>query len=119
MVKPSDLGGDESLARRVLAYVRTFAPCIATLDPDTEDGKTAVVILQAVVAEVKARGHRGVKSQATGSSRVEYVVDAGTFSLDDRDALRALCGAQAGSGGGPVGSFPRERPVGRVWGETY
>ena len=119
MVTATDIGGDEDLARRVLAVARTFAPCIVNFDKDSEDGKTAIAFLKAAVTEVKIRGARAVKGQATGSSRVDYVVDGSIFSTDDRAALSALCAASIPSGALPAGKFPLERPVGRAWPETY
>lgn len=115
---PHDLGGDEDAARRILALARSIAPCIDSFGDGSEEKKDAVAILKGVATAVAARGARHVRSEAVGTARVTYEVGS-AFTDDDRDSLRALCGASSGRGDTPAGSFPKERPIGRVWPETY
>lgn len=112
--------GDESLGRRVLVLARTIAPCLDSLEGEAL--KNAVAVLEGVVQGIRARGARGIKSQTIGPARVEYIVDASSFDDDARTSLASLCAlpdTSRGSAGAPVGSFPVERPVGRVWPEVY
>lgn len=114
-VAPNVLPGvTEFIARRVLAYARTIAPCIPDLIG--EDRELAIAILQGVALEVRDRGSRMIASQAVGSARVTYRELATVFSPDDKAALRALCGATSQSRM-PAGSFPTDRPTSRLWPE--
>lgn len=119
MITPANLGGDEDLARRVIVLARSIAPCIDSFDSSSEEFKNTVAILRGVVAEIIARGSRGVQSERIGPSTVTYVVNRSSFSDDDRAALRSLCNATPRPGL-PLGSFPPAGVVGRVWPEeTY
>lgn len=117
-ITPTDIGGDENIARRVIVLAKSIAPCIDTFADESEEKKDAIAILSAVAGEVKLRGARNVVAQRQGTASVTYDVGS-AFTSDDRDALRALCGATSSSIGQPVGSFPTGRPVGRVWPEEY
>lgn len=117
MITPDKVGADEDLAREVLIMARFIAPCIRSFADDSEDQKDALAILRRVYAECEDRGSRNVKSERTGPGAVEWVVRS-AFDGDPRAALRALCAA-ASAGGQPVASFPTERPIERLWPETY
>lgn len=114
MITPTDLGGDVDLARRVIMYGRSLAPCLHHLQD--EDKADAVAILKgalvsaAAIAKVRASA---VKSRTAGDWSLSYFSDAelgSAFTLDDRAAMRALC-PSANSGTGPVGSFPEPSPI--------
>ena len=122
MFSPSDLSGvDETLARRIIAYARSVAPCLDSLvdglDEDAAKPKSdAIAILLGVAKEVPKAGKTRVKNQRTGQGAVEYFPITSAFSDDDRAALRALCAAVTPAGGLPVGSFPApSRAVSRMW----
>lgn len=117
-IKPEDIGGDPDAARRIIVLARSIAPCIDSFADNSEEKKDAVAILKGVATEAAARGARHVRSEAVGTARVTYEVGS-AFTDDDRDSLRALCGASSGHSDTPAGSFPKERPIGRVWPETY
>lgn len=94
MILPTDLApASEDLARRIIVYARSIAPCLDTLvdgegDEDPKPRSEAIAILKGVASDVR---RRGVKSQRSGSSAVEYIVSGSTFSAEDRAALRSLC----------------------------
>lgn len=122
MIQPSDITGvDATVARRLIAVARSIAPCLDTLvDGEGEEPQPkadAIAIIKAVAADVVARGARSIKSQSVTTSRVEYVVGADSFTAEDKAALRALCSAS--TAGLPVGSFPTDRPLSRLWPEKY
>ena len=120
-IKPDEIGSDDGAARRVLVLARTIAPCLDSLPEDSDRRKDAIAILKNVYEEVLTRGARHVRSEGVASARVSYEVGS-AFTDDDRASLRALCGAMPplqASAEAPAGSFPKERPVGRVWTETY
>lgn len=116
MITPEDLPGvDENVARRLLVAARSIAPCIDSFGDDSEEKKNAIAVLLGVLADAPAVGSRRVRSQRIGSASVDYW-NADTWLAEDRAALRSLC-ASAGRGGLPVGSFPADRPIGRLWPE--
>lgn len=117
-ITPETISTDEDLAREVLAEARAIAPCIFSLDEATEEWKTAVSILKRVCTDVAARGSRLVRSQRIGSASVDYATVRSAFDGSPSRGLRALCNAGAGAAL-PRGSFPQERPIGRLWPETY
>lgn len=117
-ITPDRISTDEDLAREVLAEARSIAPCIFSLDETSEEWMTAVAILKRVCADVAARGSRMVRSQRIGSASVDYAIVRSAFDGSPSRGLRALCGAGAG-GALPRGSFPKERPISRLWPETY
>ena len=121
MIKPTDIGGDEDLARRVILHARTIAPCIDTLEDVADDDapkpkSDAIAILKAAAAVGAARGSHLVKSQRLNAAAVEYSDVSSWFSAEDRAALRHLCGAS--SAGHPIGDFPAPaRAISRIWPE--
>jgi hypothetical protein len=117
VITPDKIGADEDLARELLVMARSIAPCISSFSDESEEQKNAIAILKRVYAECEDRGSRNVKAERTGTGSVEWVVRA-AFDGDPSRALRALC-ADASTAGQPVGSFPAERPISRLWPETY
>lgn len=115
-ITPGSLGGDENVARRVLALARSIAPCVTKLDPGTEEGKDAIAVLKGVIAELPAAGSARVRSQSRNGTSVSLADIQSAFSADARASLRSLCGC-GGRSGQPVGSFPQERPFALLWPE--
>ncbi|MEI3845213.1 MULTISPECIES: hypothetical protein [unclassified Microbacterium] len=117
MITHDQVGADEDLAREVLVIARDIAPCLDSLAG--EDEKNALAILRRVFKAAAARGSRFVKGQSIGSARVEYdVAVRSAFDGQPTRALRALCAARP-SAAHSAGSFPTDRPVGRIWPERY
>lgn len=115
VITHSDVSSDEELGRRVLAYARTIAPCLGSLDPDTEQGKDAIALLKGVAKAVPDGDMSRVRSMSRNGTSMSFDV-ASAFSTDDRAALRHLC-AGSGAGVGPIGSFPKGGHVSKVWPE--
>lgn len=116
MITHDQVGTDEDLAREVIVVARSIAPCIASFLPDSEEQLDAIAILRRVYAEARARGSRLVQSQRIGPASVEYRSVRSAFEGDAERALRALCSTSPAAGL-PVGSFPRDRPISRLWPE--
>lgn len=114
----NQVGSDEDLGREVLIVARDIAPCLDSFEDGSEEQKNALAILRRVFKDITGRGSRFVKSQSVGPASVTYTDVQSAFDGQPRRALRALC-ASGGSGGLPRGSFPLERPVSRLWPETY
>lgn len=106
-------------ARLVLVRARTIAPCIDTLDKESERGKDAIAILKDVLAELPAPGERRMRGLSRNGTSITLDAVSSAFSDDNRAALRALCGATSATGL-PVASFPADRLFDRLWpGERY
>jgi hypothetical protein len=115
----ADLTGvDEKLARRILARARVIAPCLALLEPNSEEGKDAIAILDGVIQELPAAGQGRLRSMSRNGTSITVAAIASAFEGDPTVSLRSLCGSVA-RGGLPVGSFPVERPLRRLWPEEY
>ncbi len=117
-ITPQDLGGDEDLARRILVRARALAPCIDGFEKDTEKWKDAVAILRGV-AQVAASPARTVASQSRNGTSISFRDIKSAFSDEDVSGLRSLCGGPDTSllPGLPRGSFPKDRPLEKVWPE--
>lgn len=115
-ITPTDLGGEESTARRLLVLARSIAPCIDSFADNSEEKKDAVAILKGVLAEQPAAGSRRTRSVSRNGTSMSFSDIESAFDADSRQALRSLCGA-ASSGGLPAGSFPKARPFSNVWPE--
>lgn len=118
MITHEQVGTDEDLAREVLIIARDIAPCLDSFPDGSEQQKDALAILRRVYKDSAKRGSRFIKGQSIGPARVEYADIESAFDGQPRRALRALCGA-ATAPGMPAGSFPTERPIGRLWPERY
>ncbi|MGN8762612.1 MULTISPECIES: hypothetical protein [Bacillati] len=96
---------DLTVARRVLAYAQTIAPCITSLTGEAQ--VLALAILRGAAASL-AGSDRRIKSRQSGEWSRTYFSDAelgSVFSPDDTRTLAAMCPG-SGRGVGPVGSFP-------------
>ncbi|WP_454301102.1 hypothetical protein [Salana multivorans] len=114
-ILPTDLPGvDNTVARRVIAVARSIAPCIDSLDGEPK--QDAIAILLGVASEVPEPGTRHFRSQSRNGTSVTMADYQGAFTVEDRSALRALCGAaSAAAVGAPVGSFPPSTITKCIW----
>lgn len=115
-ITPTDLGGDEDTARRLLVLARSIAPCVDSFADDSEQKKNAIAILKGVLAELPAAGSRRTRSLSRNGTSMSFADVSSTFDDDSRQSLRSLCGS-APSAGHPRGSFPKARPLANTWPE--
>jgi hypothetical protein len=115
VITHAEVSSDEDLGRRVLAYARTIAPCLAALDAETDQGKDAIALLKGVAQAVPDPDMSRVRSMSRNGTSMSFDVSS-AFSPDDRIALRQLCSA-SGAAVGPVGSFPKGGHIAKVWPE--
>lgn len=115
-IEHGDIGSDENLARRVLVRARIIAPCLDSLDKNSEAGKDAIAILKGVVAEVPATGARRTRSLSRNGTSMSFDVIDAAFDSDARLSLQSLCGSNSAAGL-PEGHFPKARPLARIWPE--
>ncbi|MEA1264162.1 hypothetical protein MicroSTF_14055 [Microbacterium sp. STF-2] len=117
-ITPTDLGGDENTARRVLVQARDIAPCIDSFPEDSEEKKDAIAVLKGVLDELPAAGSRRTRAMSRNGSSITLADIKSAFDEDARSSLRALCAASRDAApGAPLGSFPTDRPFARVWPE--
>lgn len=116
-IKFNDIGNDEDLARVVLIEARRIAPCIDAFPDDSEEQKNAIAVIRRVYKNLAARGSQLIKSQRIGSAAVEYAAIESAFDGQPARSLRSLCAASAVGGAHSLGSFPKARPISRVWPE--
>lgn len=115
-ISHSDITSDEDLGRRVLVRASIIAPCLGGLDPESEPGKNAIAVLKGVIAELPAVGSRRTRGVSRNGTSMTFAAIDAAFDDDARLSLRALCGQTAPTGL-PRGSFPKARPLGRIWRE--
>ncbi|MEN0021993.1 MAG: hypothetical protein AAGC61_01840 [Microbacterium sp.] len=117
-ITPTDIGGDENTARRVLVLARSIAPCIDSFPDESEQKLDAIAVLKGVLAELPAPGARRTRSLSRNGTAMSFADLDSAFDSDARTSLRALCSASADPAPGiPLGSFPNDRPFARVWPE--
>ncbi|MDJ1113233.1 hypothetical protein [Microbacterium dauci] len=113
----AEISEDEELGRRVLSRARLIAPCLDSLDPDTEPGRDAIAILRGVVAELPATGQSRMRSLSRNGTAITLAAIASAFEGDAEASLRAICGAVTNGGAQPRGSFPATSPIAGLWPE--
>lgn len=117
-ITPDKLGGDEDTARRILALAASIAPCITDFPDESEDQLTAIAILKGAIAELPPAGGARTRSMSRNGTSISYDTAATALSADARDSLSTLCGSTSTREGAlPVGSFPVEPVVARLWPE--
>ena len=117
---PVDLGTDEDLARRILIRARAIAPCMAAWPEGLDTRAYALAILKGVYARAAAMGTGAVASQGRNGTSISLRQLESAWTREDVDGLRSLCSeSPAEPAGLPLGSFPRERPLSRLWPEEY
>lgn len=112
----SDISTDEDLGRRVLVRARIIAPCLDSLEEGSEEMLDAIAVLKGVIAELPAPGSKNTTSLSRNGSSMSFRTIDAAFDADARASLRSLCGLSAAPGL-PMGSFPVESAIGRVWPE--
>lgn len=116
-ITPSELGTDEDLARRVLVGARIIAPCLDSLEADSDARKDALAILRGIVSDVAGRGSRFVRSQGVLGANVTYERAASYFERADRIGLQSLCGIKTTVSAVSRASFPPAGIITRIWPE--
>ena len=118
MITTDDLPGVEpQTVRRLLAVARSFAPCLQNLEG--EDRETAIAILEGVAAELPAPGSSRIRSMSRNGTSTSFADVRSAFTMDDRTALRTLCGAATSlaASASPAGSFPASGIITDQWPE--
>lgn len=119
-VTPQQLGPDTNLARRILIEARRLAPWLRTAGEGSELQADVLAILDGVYKRAKDIGTGVVASKSrNGTSQSLRDIRSAFFSEDVRN-LRSLDPAATDAparGALPVGSFPTDRPLSRLFPE--
>lgn len=120
-IEPSAIGPDENIARRVLMRARRIAPCMATWPEALNLRADAIAILKAVYARATVVGTGAIASQSRNGTSISLRQINSAWTQEDIDDLRALCEQASASPAGafPQASFPTDRPLSKLWPESY
>lgn len=116
IILPEELHSDRSAGLVVLAYAATVAPNIDDLDGLARE--KAVAILSRVAADLPTAGSSRVSQQSRNGTSVSFRAVGDLFGVNDRAALRALCGLSSTAPAAPAGSFPDAGMVAALWPEV-
>lgn len=117
-IKPSELGGDEDLARRILIRARAVVPALRYVVEGSEEKADALAILRGVLARAAAIGTGAVSSQGRNGTSISFRDVKSAFTDEDISGLRSLFdGITDLVPGHGRGSFPTERPLSKIWPE--
>lgn len=120
-IQPSDIGTDTDIARRVLMRARRIAPCMASWPEALDLRADAIAILKAVYARATIVGTGAIASQSRNGTSISLRQVNSAWTQEDIDDLRTLCDQASATPAGalPLGSFPTERPLSKLWPEEY
>ncbi|WP_396645440.1 hypothetical protein [Microbacterium sp.] len=119
-VRPEDLGSDTNLARRVLIEALRVASWLRTAEADEELSANVLAILDGVYKRAVVIGTGALASQGRNGTSRSYRDIRSAFFADDIRNLRSLdpaAGAEPEHGALPMGSFPTDRPLSRLFPE--
>lgn len=118
-IAAADVGPDENVARRILMRARRLAPCMATWPEELDLRQDAIAILKAVYARATVIGTGAIASQSRNGTSISLRQINSAWTQEDIDDLRSLCGqaSAAPAGALPLGSFPTDRPLSKLWPE--
>lgn len=119
-VSPEDLGTDTDLARRILIRARTVAPWLRTAGEGGELQADVLAILKGVYKRAADIGTGVIASQGRNGTSRSYRDIRSAFWQEDIDNLRSLGpDADTPRRAMPAGSFPTDRPLSRLFPESY
>lgn len=118
-VTVGDLGGDADLMVRLILRARELAPCLPDFAEDTSERTAVIAVLKGVAARAASIGTGTIASQGRNGTSRSYRDVRSAFFPEDISGLRMLCpeGSTQSAHGMPVGSFPTDRPLSRLFPE--
>jgi hypothetical protein len=118
-VTPEDLGGDQDDAVNIILRAKELAPCLPEFAEDTPERTAVLAVLKAVVKRAASIGTGTIASQSRNGTSRSYRDVRSAFFPENISALRMLCpdGTAPSQGALPVGSFPTDRPISRIFPE--
>jgi len=94
----------ELLIRAALATARLSAPCLASVEPDSDVALAAkMVIIGAIARWATGGNNQGIESEGVGPFPVKYRTYSGKFSDSELAQLRSFC--RSLTGGDDGGAF--------------
>lgn len=118
-VTPDDLTGDPNDAVLIIMRAKELAPCLPSFDDGTDEHKAVLAVLMAVAKRAASIGTGTIASQSRNGTSRTYRYVRSAFFPENISALRMLCpdGTAPSQGALPVGSFPIDRPISRIFPE--
>jgi hypothetical protein len=114
-----DITSDEDLGRVLLLRAFDIAPQLRTVEDESDEKKNAIAVLRRVAKRAVDIGTGVIESRSRNGSSIKTRAVDDAFTPGDLRDLRLIFGPVGEKPHGPVGSFPTDRPVTRLWPETY
>ncbi|WP_279367338.1 hypothetical protein [Microbacterium testaceum] len=113
----SDITPDEDLGRVILLRAADIAPQVRTVPDATEAKKDAIAVLKRVANRWAETGTGAVQSMSRNGTSMTLRDVGHAFAPTDLRDLRLIFGIPESTHAGPLGSFPTDRPLSRIWPE--
>lgn len=113
----SDITPDEDLGRVILLRAASIAPQVRTVPDDTEAKKDAIAVLKRVANRWAETGTGAVQSMSRNGTSMTLRDVGHAFAPTDLRDLRLIFDIPEPAHAGPLGSFPTDRPLSRIWPE--
>lgn len=117
-VTAQDIGGDQDDVVLLILRAKELAPCLPAFPANSDERTAVLAIMKAVAKRAASIGTGTIASQGRNGTSRTYRDVRSAFFPENISGLRMLCpdGAPA-QGAMPVGSFPNERPISRLFPE--
>lgn len=116
-IQHSDITTDEDLGRVLLLRAFDIVPQLRTVTDGSEEKKTAVAVLKRVAKRAAEAGTGAVDSLSRNGTSMRLRDVGDSFRPADLSDLRLIFDLPAPARPGPIGSFPTDRPLSRIWPE--
>ncbi|WZH36243.1 MAG: hypothetical protein PIR02_15965 [Microbacterium enclense] len=118
-IDTSEFTDDEDLGLVLLLRACEVAPQLRTVVENSREKRTAIAILRRVASRVAEAGTGAVESMGRNGTNIKLRDIGDAFQGPDLADLRRLFGIAEPEYPGARGSFPTERPLSKLWRETY
>jgi hypothetical protein len=117
-ITPAEFTADEDLGLLLLLRAADVAPQVRSVVDDSVEKKTAIAVLRRVAKRAAEAGTGAVDSMSRNGTSMRLRDVGDSFNARDLRDLRLIFGIAEPAHVGPLGSFPAERPLSRIWPET-
>ncbi len=117
-VTPDDIGGDTDRAIRLVLRARELAPGLPDFPDDSAERKAVLAVMKGVAERAGVIGTGALASQGRNGTNRSYRDVRSAFFPEDISGLRSLIpGADTTGRAMPLGSFPTDRPLSKLFPE--
>lgn len=117
-ITPAEFTTDEDLGLLLLLRAAEVAPQVRTVVDNSDEKKTAIAVLRRVAKRAAEAGTGAVDSMSRNGTSMRLRDVGDSFNTRDLRDLRLIFGIAEPAHVGPLGSFPVERPLSRIWPES-